>query len=674
LIPIAHVITALQKQKIPPFVSAEFLHNIFYNEELAMNIFEERGRFFLGCNYWASHAGTAMWSDWNEEIVEEDLRRISASGLTVLRVFPLWSDFQPLTLLLQHNALPREYRFGEQLLPDTEEGKAGISAEAVAHFQVFCDLAHKYGLSLVVGLVTGWMSGRFFAPGPLEGKNVFTDPVALMWEIRFVRYMVRRFKSHPAIAAWDLGNECNCMAPLTSHEQAYTWTALITNTIRSEDKSRPVISGMHGLSPDGIWRMQDQGELLDVLTTHPYPLFTPHADLDPINTMRSGMHATSESLYYSDLGKKPCFVEECGTLGPMFASETIAADYVRNNLFTLWAHDCHGFLWWCANDQKHLTHAPYDWNAVERELGLFRQNGEAKPVVHTMSRFAAFLKDFPHLPLPPRILDGVCLLSRNNDNWGAAYMTFTLAKQAGLDLSFAYIEDGIPESPLYFLPDLCGDAAVSNHRMNELLQKVKNGASLYLSTDGGLLCPFTEFTGLQSQTRCRAKGSETLQFSGEIYSISRHFILNTLPLTARVLASDEGGLPVYTVNDYGKGKVFFLTFSLEQNLISSPGIFAPDAPDYTLFYSMVAEGVSLQKTARSHSRHICVTEHILDENRHLLVVINYLPEPTQAKLSLAIGWTVTESWETESLVAGQKENIHFPISHNTGCVLLIEKN
>ncbi|NEW80739.1 MAG: hypothetical protein GZ094_00010 [Mariniphaga sp.] len=38
----------------------------------------------------------------------------------------------------------------------------GVSVEALAHFRQFADLAQKYNIKLVVGLVTGWMSGQLF--------------------------------------------------------------------------------------------------------------------------------------------------------------------------------------------------------------------------------------------------------------------------------------------------------------------------------------------------------------------------------------------------------------------------------------------------------------------------------------------------------------------------------
>ena len=61
-------------------------------------------------------------------------------------------------------------------------------------------------MKLIVGLVTGWMSGRWFVPPAIEGRNVLTDPMAIMWQVRMVRHLVRTFKDAPALLAWDLGN------------------------------------------------------------------------------------------------------------------------------------------------------------------------------------------------------------------------------------------------------------------------------------------------------------------------------------------------------------------------------------------------------------------------------------------------------------------------------------
>ena len=65
----------------------------------------------------------------------------------------------------------------------------------------------------------------------------------------------------------------------------------------------------------------------------------------------------------------------------MIASEENAAAYANTIIHQLWAHDCMGFMWWCGFEQSHLTHTPYAWDEVERELGL--QAGEDVTVIFT---------------------------------------------------------------------------------------------------------------------------------------------------------------------------------------------------------------------------------------------------------------------------------------------------
>lgn len=45
--------------------------------EKPQGIFAPGSEFFVGCNYWASHAGTAMWRDWRPEVVEADFRLLA---------------------------------------------------------------------------------------------------------------------------------------------------------------------------------------------------------------------------------------------------------------------------------------------------------------------------------------------------------------------------------------------------------------------------------------------------------------------------------------------------------------------------------------------------------------------------------------------------------------------
>ncbi len=611
----------------------------------------EPGKFVIGCNYWASHAGTAMWSDWRPDVVEADLHQLSSGGLQVLRVFPLWPDFQPLNYLYTAQGKIRELRLGEMPLAHDEAGSAGVSCEAMEHFADFADLAEKYGLRLLVGLITGWMSGRLFVPPAFEKVNVLTDPVAIKWQMRFVRYFVRRFKTHSAILAWDLGNECNVMGSVPSSEAAWVWTSAIVNGIRVEDMSRPIVSGMHSLEPhrDAPWRIQDQAELTDVLTTHPYPIFTPHCDNDPVNTIRGCLHATAESRFYADIGGKPCIAEELGTLGPMISSEHGAADYIRTALFSLWAHDCHGLLWWCGYDQDHLDHAPYDWYSHERELGLIRSDRSPKPVFEVFGQFGEFIEQLPIPELPQRISEAVCILTHDQDQWAAAFSSFILAKQAGFDLVYQYADEPLKQAGLYLMPSVSGSRSFSRRFWLELDQRVRAGAALYLSHDDCMLSPFDTPFGVAVQTRERRTSSVQITMDKRTglpsYTVQSPIKLHLKAARAKVLGCEPDGNPAFTCASHGKGQVYFLTVPIERVLSNtSGGYHNPQAQAFWKIYRYIARPFMTERILTKENAFIGVTEHPLDNGQRIAVLINYSPAPIKTYVKVEAGWSVVETW------------------------------
>lgn len=425
--------------------------------------------FKLGCNYWASNAGTEMWKHWNQEVVEKDFNNLVTKGIRYLRVFPNWRDFQPVVPLFACEGNLYEYRVRGEELPNNPYY---LDQEMLEHFSVFCDLAEQYGLSLIVGIVTGWMSGRLFIPQALFGKNLFTDTKALLFEQKYVEGFVKAMKGKKAIYAWDLGNECNCMGKAPDHEAAENWTMLIANTIRANDNTRKVFSGMHGLGIEGVWRILDQAAHTDVLTTHPYLRYVPHCSRDWYLSGRSLLHATCETMYYSEIGKKPCMVEEIGTLGPAMCDSETEANYLKVNLFSNWVHGAEGLLWWCASEQVHLTTPPYSWNMMERELGLLDQEGKPKRVLEQMDEFSGWLSGLD-FELPRAEKDGVCIVTNGQDQWGIAYMAFLLGKQVNINLQFAYGEQELPESDWYLLPSLNGNEWMSDERFRQLRKKLK---------------------------------------------------------------------------------------------------------------------------------------------------------------------------------------------------------
>ncbi|WP_240633269.1 glycoside hydrolase 5 family protein [Paenibacillus montanisoli] len=633
--------------------------------------------FFVGCNYWALHAGTAMWSDWRPEVVEADLRKLAGEGIEVLRVFPLWPDFQPIESHYREFGAHSTYRFGEAHVPDDEAGRAGVSEVMMQRFEQFSELSNRYGIKLIVGLITGWMSGKLFVPPALLGKSILTDADSIRWQVKFVSYFVSRMKREPAIIAWDLGNECNSMGQVQSREQAWVWTASLSNAIKHADASRPLVSGMHCLFPKGSWTMQDQGELTDILTTHPYPFWTPYMDYDPMDTMRPTLHATAESLFYGGIGGKPCFAEEMGTMGPMVCSDDVAAAFARTSMLTQWAHGLHGLQWWCANDQTRLQHAPYDEVACEGELGLLTEDGRVKLVLTEMAKLKREIAELPIAALPSRRTEAVCILNSDQDHWAVAYGSFVLAKQAGFDLAFRFEDQPLPAADLYMVPSVTGVRGVPKRRWEQLLKRVEEGASLYVSVDDGYLLHFSEVTGLSVQNRQRRAEAAKAALLATDEQDSTITVPSSFRWTLRcdraeVLAAEEDGNPVLTRASYGKGTVYFMSLPIELAMtMGKETCSSPDVNPYWRMYREVAREAASGRILSKEDPLVGLTEHPLDDGGKLVaVLINHTPEAKTVRLRLKEGWQLEACWRGQAEAAGAAY-MDVSLSANDGAVLLL---
>ncbi len=632
----------------------------------------ESGTFAVGCNYWASHAGSAMWRDWDEAVVRADLGKLAALQLEVVRVFPLWPDFQPLELLCTERNRPYEIALsGDRPMDDTPAGRAGVDQVMLDRFRTLADIAAEFGLKLAVGLVTGWMSGRMFAPAAFTNRNLLTDPLVIRWQTRFVRCFVEAMKDHSAIVAWGPGNECNCLGDAERHAN-WLWCKTIAAEIRAADPTRPVVAGMHSLVPaadrrfeEKPWTIRDMGELFDVLTTHPYPIFTPHAARDPLTGFRSMFHAACESRLYADIAERPCVAEELGTLNSMVAGEPEKCRYLRTVLFNLWAHDCTGLFWWCAFDQLRLEYPPYDWHAVERELGLFGDNGKAKPAAAELTEFARFLRSLPFEKLPPFRRNALCVLSANQDAWGNAWSAWLLAKQAGFDLEFQYWSEPLRDAELYLVPGLCGQDGVNRRLWLELARRAEAGATVYFSVDDALLSPFDSFAGVRSRGREQRSGVARLRFGKTELPVGFDTRLDLEPAGAEVLAEADGN-GCFFRHVCGKGEIFLLTLPLERYLAETAGAFSePGNTPYHKIYQRLATRALARRAVRSPDPLVTVTEH----DGAIAILVNHRSEAVLLKPELAPGFRIAEVRRGRF----DAKNGTVEIDGNDGAVLLLSR-
>ena len=628
------------------------------------------GRMTLGVNYWASHAATEMWRKWDAKAVEEDLRVLAENGMRLLRVFPNWADFQPIhACFLSGDNFDKVYETrmfdSEEPLPDTPCGRAGVDERMVEHFEEFCDIAERFGIRLIVPLLTGQMTFRNYIPPALANRNPFSDPYALMWEGRYLECMVSRLKAKKAIVAWESGNEARILGRGENAFQSEAWLRYVHQTIRLADPSRPVIGVNSTMAADvpreSAWPCELNAALSDYTTTHPYGFWGAVYN-DDFNGVRSLTFAAAETLAVEQIGGKPAFVEEHGSRRQEQTSQKGVADYMRAMLWNLWAVDAKAMLWWCAYDQTEMTIAPYNWRQPCVELGLFRRDRSAYPAAESMRKFAAMQSALPFAALPKAKPDAV-VVSTDGDVMHSSYI---LARQAGLMPAFASPERKLPDADCYFLPDAQGRAHLTIERWEELKAKVREGATLYISWNDTFLDSMEDVAGVEVAFREKRSGVDVCDFwtfKVEVpYSVKRRFNA----LTAETLAKNKSGEGVFFRNRYGRGTVYLSIHNYEKSLYAGSGGYEGDA---WKIWTMVRP---VSRIVETGDKNVFVSEHHFADGRVGAILVNNSRMPFEGAVSVREGWSVAGSTTDDAALARWGDGNRLRLSGNAGILLVLE--
>ena len=361
--------------------------------------------FVLGVNYWPRRKAMYWWSDFDAGEVLEEFAVIRDLGLSLVRIFLLWEDWQP---------APNQ-----------------VSAQALEHLEQVCEIAASLGLQLDVTFFTGHMSGPSWAPGwmlrqdrpvpprirqvvsggkPVECgyANPFTDAETLGAAELLLRTVVGRFKDHEAIGLWNLGNEPDLFAWPPSAAAGRARVRRMAGLIRESDAVHPVTCGLHSknLLEDNGLRVHDVFGEVDVAVMHGYPMYIDWAagPLDPefvpylcaLTSALCGKPTLAEEFGgCTEARGRPSSIWRWTSYGQpreqFMASEGEFAQYLEQVLPNLVEVGATGAMLWCYADYVPdlYERPPCKESRHERNFGLVRSDGSLKPHAKVIQRFAA---------------------------------------------------------------------------------------------------------------------------------------------------------------------------------------------------------------------------------------------------------------------------------------------
>ncbi len=360
--------------------------------------------FVLGVNYWPRKKAMYWWSDFDAGEVDEEFAIIHELGLTLVRIFLLWDDFQP--------------------------APGVISTHSLNNLVTVANCADRYDLKLDVTFFTGHMSGPNWAPRwMLHGRkpfhvmqvvskgevvnrgylNPFSNVRVIAAEKLQLQAVVGELKYHPAIWCWNLGNEPDLFAHPRSDEVGALWVRDMVATIKAIDPVHPVTCGLHiaSLLKNIGLRVDQVFSSTDFAVMHAYPMYSRPLSKSPLDPH----FVPFTCALTTALSGKPVLMEEFGGCTAskghrsyvwtwrgyerihrqFMASEEALAEYYAQVLPKLVEVGAMGALSWCFADYHPSLwdKPPCSGSKHERFFGLLRPDGSLKPHAEVIKQFAA---------------------------------------------------------------------------------------------------------------------------------------------------------------------------------------------------------------------------------------------------------------------------------------------
>ena len=160
------------------------------------------GQQTVGVTYWPATAGPYLWHAFDAERIAADFARLREHRLTTVRVLLAWDAFMPSPDEVSRYRL----RDLEKLLVLAAQSELSVVPVLFAQSLGDCIMLPAFAVDRNAARrgVRVVSDGRVEPGGP---RDMYSDPLMLELAERWLEALLDAFANHPAIAAWDLGQD-----------------------------------------------------------------------------------------------------------------------------------------------------------------------------------------------------------------------------------------------------------------------------------------------------------------------------------------------------------------------------------------------------------------------------------------------------------------------------------
>jgi hypothetical protein len=355
----------------------------------------------VSLDYQPAATGPFLWQAFDTAAVSSDLAAIARAGFREVRVGLAWDSFMPDA----RGVDPR--RMGEFDTLLRVAGAHGMGIVPVLFIQAHGDCVFLPARAVMrdarrrgVRVLSEGM------PEPGGPRDVWTDPLMLELADRWARAMAAGFANHPALAAWDLGDDpARVLRPRRIPDLA-AWVAVAGAPLRQRGDRVQMTLGADDLLRGRGVRLGSLSSLLDRIDIA----------IRPAQLRRLQLPEPEALLFIAQLAQALAG-DQGGQIGLALAMpspggdeegmDELAAAATVDQLVERRTEAGVSALRataWCDLHPRLRERAPYDRHDWRRRCGLLSLDGAEKPALGPWSRLArADLAAPPPNPWPPHL-------------------------------------------------------------------------------------------------------------------------------------------------------------------------------------------------------------------------------------------------------------------------------
>lgn len=531
--------------------------------------------FLIGTNYWPSASAINMWVEWHPEELTDDVIGMRRLGMNCCRPF--------------------------LFLPDFLKEDGSVDAVMLERLKYFLNICEIHDLSTFPTFIVGHMSGEDWDLPWFKGPELINDRHLIELTKSYLTAVVQSVKDSSCILGWLLSNELPNFVGNQDPVKVAAWVNEMITAIREIDPKRPISVG------DGAW----SPEIIGKQTGFHLRKLNPYQDFVGLHFYPRGMspwhhaYTTSFRTQMAKVWGKPVIVEEFGT-STTLCSEENQANYYRTVFCSALINGAHGALSWCLNDFDLVNRRPYSHHLFEERFGIVRSNKTLKPAAGEFDKFQKICAGIMSGSYT-RIDHEIGLFIPSNYYYQYPYEfdaevdciydfyleCFSLLKRANLDVCMVVepaqeLEKGgqlshdlkLEQVPVLFMPRMKFMTKMTRMALGNY---INDGGVVYFSfANDSWVTDWDKLAGVTTDCKFGIPDfRDTAQLDitvnddwGEFRKDERFSLalLNDRPgnsycpilsATAKVIMTDQYGMPFLLENQVGKGKVYFTPYPVE---------------------------------------------------------------------------------------------------------------